>query len=82
MVAKLLVLLSAVLHPHQESHRLEAIAQRLGVTVVGRHTAMGDALVTAELFLRLLPLLADQGIFPLSQALVAAQKSRYASLQY
>lgn len=76
------LLLSAVLHPNQDSHRLEAIAQRLGVPVVGRHTAMGDALVTAELFLRLLPLLADQGIITLGQALAAAQQSHYARLRY
>ena len=42
------LLLSAVLHPNQASHRLEAIAERLDVTVTGRHTALGDAMVSAE----------------------------------
>lgn len=42
--------------------RLEAIAERLGLTIVGRHTALGDAIVTAEVFLKLVPLLADKGI--------------------
>ncbi len=50
------LLLSAVVHPNQESHRLEAIAERFDVTVIGRHTALGDALVTAEIFQKLVPL--------------------------
>ncbi len=76
------LLLSAVVHPQQESHRLEAIAERLNVVVHGRHTALGDALVTAEIWLRLIPLLAQQGIFTLRQAREAAQKTYYARLQY
>ena len=76
------LLLSAVVHPQQESHRLEAIAERFNITVTGRHTALGDALVTAEVFLRLIPLLADQGIHTLRQAREAAQKTYYARLKY
>ena len=76
------LLLSAVVHPQQESHRLEAIAERLNVTVHGRHTALGDALVTAEIWLRLIPLLAQQDIHTLRQAREAAQKTYYARLQY
>ncbi len=76
------LLLSAVAHPNQESHGLEAIAQRLGVPVLGRHTALGDAMVTAEVFLKLVPLLAQQGIRTLGQAREAAQKTYYARVQY
>ena len=76
------LLLSAVAQPNQESHGLEAIAERLGVTVMGRHTALGDAIVTAEVFLKLIPLLQAQGIHTLGQAREAAQKTLYARLQY
>lgn len=76
------LLLSAVVHPNQTSHRLEAIAERFGVMVMGRHTAVGDAMVTAEVFLRLIPLLADMGIHTLRQAREATQKTYYARLTY
>ena len=76
------LLLSAVLHPEQESHRLEAIAERFNVTVIGRHTALGDALVTAEVFQKMIPVLADMGIHTLGQAREAAQKTYYARVKY
>ncbi len=76
------LLLSAVVHPQQASHRLEHIAERFGVNVVGRHTALGDALVTAQIFVRLLPLLAAQGVHTLAQAREASRRTYYATLKY
>jgi DNA polymerase-3 subunit epsilon len=76
------LLLSQVVHPHQQQHTLEAIAARLGVTVVGRHTALGDAIVTGEVFLKMLPLLADKNIHTLKEARDAAQQTYYARLRY
>jgi DNA polymerase-3 subunit epsilon len=76
------LLLSAVIHPNQESHKLELIAERLGINVIGRHTALGDAFVTGEVFLKMVPLLADMGILTLRQALEAAQKTYFARIQY
>ncbi|BAO83687.1 DNA polymerase III, alpha subunit, gram-positive type [Serpentinimonas maccroryi] len=76
------LLLSAVVHPGQDTHRLEAIAERFGVQVIGRHTALGDAMVTAEIFVRLIPLLAEKGIHTLGQARAAAQQTFYARIKY
>ena len=76
------LLLSALVHPQQEAHRLEAIADRLGVPVLGRHTALGDAMVTAEVYLRLMPLLQAIGIHTLGQALEASRKTYLARLAY
>lgn len=76
------LLLSAVVHPNQPDHGLEAIAARLGVDVVGRHTALGDAMVTGEIFIKLLPLLAERGIVTLGQALEASRETYYVRIQY
>jgi DNA polymerase-3 subunit epsilon len=76
------LLLSAVVHPQQESHRLEAIAERFGVEVLGRHTALGDAMVTAEVFMKMLPLLEALGIHTLRQAQEAARQTRFARVTY
>ncbi|MDM7456149.1 MAG: exonuclease domain-containing protein [Tepidimonas sp.] len=76
------LLLSAVVHPAQASHRLEEIAARFGIPVIGRHTALGDAFVTAEVLLRLIPLLAEQGIRTLGEARRAAERTYYARLTY
>jgi DNA polymerase-3 subunit epsilon len=76
------LLLSQVIHPHQQQHTLEAIAARLGVTIIGRHTALGDAIVTGEVFLKMLPLLAEKGIHTLKDAREAAEKTLYARIRY
>ncbi|MDT3679773.1 MAG: exonuclease domain-containing protein [Burkholderiaceae bacterium] len=76
------LLLSAHVHPQQPSHSLEALAARLGVALSGRHSALGDALVTAEIFLKLVPLLEARGVRTLQQALDAAQQTWHARLRY
>lgn len=76
------LLLSAVVHPAQDKHTLEAISKRLGVNVIGRHTALGDAIATGEIFLKLIPLLLKSGIRTLKEARLASQKTYYARLKY
>ncbi len=76
------MLLSDTVHPAHRGHGLQAVAERLGVRIMGRHTAIGDAVATAEVFLRLVPLLSAQGIRTLKQARQASQKSLYARLKY
>ncbi len=63
------MLLSAVLADDPTTqHGLDSLAERFGVQVLGRHTALGDALGTAELLVRMIPLLRVRGIVTLRQA--------------
>lgn len=65
------VLISAVLYGRTEEHSLDALTHRLGIEIPpeARHTALGDALATAEAYLRLVPLLSEQGFITVSQTL-------------
>jgi DNA polymerase-3 subunit epsilon len=74
--------LSAILHPAHNDHTLDTIAKRLGVTVIKRHDALGDAIATGEVFLKMIPLLNEQGIYTLKDALTASQRTYYARLKY
>jgi DNA polymerase III subunit epsilon len=76
------LLLSAVIHPNQESHKLDVILERLGIHIDTRHNALQDALATGEVFLKLVPLLAAQGIVTIRQALEASEKTYFARVKY
>ena len=76
------MLLSSVIHPNQDTHSLEGLAERLNVTIVGRHTALGDAIVTGEVLLKLIPLLEAHEIYTLADALAASAQSPFAKVAY
>ncbi|HVQ76486.1 MAG TPA: exonuclease domain-containing protein [Candidatus Binatia bacterium] len=69
-------LLSEFAHPSASDHGLDALAARVGVPLRGRHSALGDALITAEVFARLLVLLDRRGVRTLGEALDVARQGR------
>lgn len=70
------VLLSAVVFGTTAEHSLDALCERLSITIpVGdRHTAMGDARATAEAVVKLLPLLQGRGIRCLAELLTETRR--------
>lgn len=65
------VLVSAVVYGTTETHTLDALCQRLAITIPDhlRHSAMGDAQATAEAYCRMVPMLAARGITTLADLL-------------
>lgn len=76
------LILECELNPSLEDKSLEAIAARLGIAVTGRHTALGDALTTAEVFLAQLPQLAERNVCTLDDARALCEKSAFAEIKY
>ncbi len=62
------LLLSIYVNPDEPDPSLSAVAERLGVEVVGRHTALGDAMATAAIWVKLLDLLEARSVRTLGQA--------------
>ncbi len=70
------MLLSAALELDLPGYGLDVLAAHFGVVLRGRHTALGDALVTAEIYQRLLFRLLDEGIDSLGAALELSRKPK------
>jgi DNA polymerase-3 subunit epsilon len=68
------LLLSVVLQPGHGTHTLDAIANRFGVENHDRHSALGDSMTTAEVFVKMIDVLAVRGIHNLGQALEASDR--------
>lgn len=70
------VLLSAVIYGQTESHSLDALTARLGITIPeeARHTALGDTIATAEAFLKLVPMLKGRGVETFGDVLAEVRK--------
>ena len=61
-------LLAQIAAPELAGYTLEKLADWLGVDVVDRHSALGDAMTTARVFLALVPKLRDHGIRTVAEA--------------
>jgi DNA polymerase-3 subunit epsilon len=70
------LLLAAHALGRDESLSLDGLSQRFAVELApeDRHTALGDALATGEVFLKLLPLLEARGVVTLGDALAASDR--------
>jgi DNA polymerase-3 subunit epsilon len=67
--------LEAMLVPEGTDLGLDAMAARRGIAVHGRHTALGDALVAADILAQMLPVLAERGVTTLGQAVAFAARA-------
>jgi DNA polymerase III subunit epsilon len=70
------VLLSAVVFGGSATHTLDALCERLNVTIADekRHTAMGDAEATAAVLVRMITILEARGIETFGQILTEMRK--------
>ena len=70
------VLLSAIVFGTTEQHSLDALCERLDIAIPPRlrHTALGDARVTAEALVKLIPLLEGKGFRTFSEVVRETKK--------
>jgi DNA polymerase-3 subunit epsilon len=69
------MLLYAGLFPDRQALRLDDMAVDLDVPVIGRHSALGDALTTGEIYVRLLAAMSARSIDTLEAAQALQQKA-------
>lgn len=65
------LLLSTFLHGDKMDHTIEKLAEAFDIDVCDRHTALGDALATARIFMRMIALLERRNIRTLGEVVKA-----------
>lgn len=75
-------LLAELCFPRLANFSLDALASHLGIEIIDRHDAAGDAIVTARLFLGLVPHLREKNIRTLSEAEAACKRLTHALDNY
>ena len=68
------LLLSVFADQDSKNHSLDAMAERMGIEIDGRHTALGDSIATAKVFVRLLEMLEARGVTTLRHAIKGSVK--------
>jgi len=68
------LLISVFLDHESHNHSLDGIAKQMGITIEGRHTALGDALATAKLLNKMILRLEARGITSLRRVVEASAK--------
>lgn len=68
------LLLAMIVEEGRREYTLESIGRSLGVDGMGSRTPMDDCFFTAQIFLRLLDLLAERGITTLGEAIRASER--------
>jgi len=70
------VLLSAILFGQSAEHTLDALCDRLAITIpeADRHTAIGDAIGTADAFAKMIPMMQAAGLPTLGETIQAFDK--------
>ena len=66
--------LAEMIEPNLPGFSIEAVAAWLGIPVEGRHSALGDAITTARIFVALVPRLREGGIRTLAEAEAACRE--------
>ena len=66
-------LLARIAAPSLADYGLDRLCAWLGIKVVGRHTALGDAIAAADVFLALVPLLRGRNVRTLAEAEMASR---------
>jgi len=69
-------ILSQIVNPSLADFSLDHVASWLDVGVIGRHSALGDAMTAAKVFEKLVPLLRNRGIRTLGEAIRATASLR------
>lgn len=66
------MLVSSTLDGGEEDQSLDGLCARYGIAILGRHTALGDTIATAELLLRLIDRLEAQGLSTFGEVMRAS----------